>query len=190
MSSWYLQKLLYFLYWSIDSKMQWCYSHISVLCLIVILYFMFFCPIFPNSQRMFYYYRLMNLLCCFLYNAYYVRKSSSFLGMPTSVIQSPWENGWEKTYWRVRLPSLFYQNDIDKLVGQRYSLLMHLQYCRIFHRIFVKSKRLGPMTFLYRVCLHYNVPKAVRQKKISALYMDSINKAGKLNCLQARPHKL
>lgn len=153
MSSWYLQKLLYFLYWSIDSKMQWCYSHISVLCLIVILYFMFFCPIFPNSQRMFYYYRLMNLLCCFLYNAYYVRKSSSFLGMPTSVIQSPWENGWEKTYWRVRLPSFFYQNDIDKLVGRRYSLLMHLQYCRIFYRIFVKSKRLGPMTFLYRVCL-------------------------------------
>lgn len=47
----------------------------------------------------------------------------------------------------------FYQNDIDKLVGQRYSLLMHLQYCRIFYRIFVKSKRLGPMTFLYRVCL-------------------------------------
>lgn len=189
MSSWYLQKLLYFLYWSIDSKMQWCYSHISVLCLIVILYFMFFCPIFPNSQRMFTF-RLMILLCCFLFNAYYVRKSSSFLGMPTSVIQSPWENGWEKTYWRVRLPSLFYQNDIDKLVGQRYSLLMHLQYCRIFYRIFVKSKRLGPMTFLYRVCLHYNIPKAVRQKKISALYMDSINKARKLNCLQARPHKL
>lgn len=172
MSSWYLQKLLYFLYWSIDSKMQWCYSHISVLCLIVILYFMFFCPIFPNSQRMFYYYRLMNLLCCFLYNAYYVRKSSSFLGMPTSVIQSPWENGWEKTYWRVRLPSLFYQNDIDKLVGQRYSLLMHLQYCRIFYRIFVKSKRLGPMTFLYRVCLAWLQHSQNREtkKNLCALY--------------------
>lgn len=175
-------------YWFKDAMML--FAHISFLPNGDPLYFMFFCPIFPNSQRMFYYYRLMNLLCCFLYNAYYVRKSSSFLGMPTSVIQSPWENGWEKTYWRVRLPSLFYQNDIDKLVGWGYSLLMHLQYCRIFYRIFVKSKRLGPMTFLYRVCLHYNVPKAVRQKKISALYMDSINKARKLNCLQARPHTL
>lgn len=167
MSSWYLQKLLYFLYWSIDSKMQWCYSHISVLCLIVILYFMFFCPIFPNSQRMFYYYRLMNLLCCFLYNAYYVRKSSSFLGMPTSVIQSPWENGWEKTYWRVRLPSLFYQNDIDKLVGQRYSLLMHLQYCRIFHIEFLLNPKDWDLWhFCIECVLHdYNVPKAVRQKK-------------------------
>lgn len=59
---------------------------------------MFFCPIFPNSQRMFYYYRLMNLLCCFLYNAYYVRKSSSFLGMPTSVIFNHLEKMGEKKH--------------------------------------------------------------------------------------------
>lgn len=137
-------------YWFKDAMML--FAHISFMPYSDTIFYVFLS--YFSKQRMFYYYRLMNLLCCFLYNAYYVRKSSSFLGMhATSVIQSPWENGWEKTYWRVRLPSLFYQNDIDKLVGRRYSLLMHLQYCRIFYRIFVKSKRLGPMTFLYRVCL-------------------------------------